>query len=184
MFLQSFHNALLEYKISDARDEIYQSQFLELSNCSEAYTRNKTDRHFTGSAFIVDPSCTLALLTHHKKLGRWLQLGGHCDGVKDPFFVAWKEAYEESGLSLITPLSTQIMDLDIHSIPKYGDIDAHQHFDVRYAFIADPNAQYIVSDESHDLKWVPLEEIEPLTTSFRMKVMVDKTKLMFEENQV
>jgi len=36
------------------------------------------------------------LLTLHAKLGRWLQLGGHCDDIRDPFFVAWKEAYEES----------------------------------------------------------------------------------------
>lgn len=63
--------------------------------CAE---RSLAGGHLTGSAWIVDTARRRALLTHHRKLGLWLQPGGHADGEPDLRAVAWREAREESGL--------------------------------------------------------------------------------------
>ena len=73
--------------------------------------------HLTGSAWIVSVDRRKALLLHHRKLGRWIQPGGHADGELDLFGVALKEAREESGLSQIRSISREIFDIDIHEIP-------------------------------------------------------------------
>ena len=83
----------------------------------QAFGRNPETGHVTGSAFVLSPDRSSVLLTHHKKLNRWFQLGGHCDGIADVPFVALKEAYEESGLVRIRPLSDRVFDVDIHEIP-------------------------------------------------------------------
>jgi len=54
--------------------------------------------HVTGSAWIVSPDRSQTLLTLHRKLGKWLQLGGHADGDPNLLAVAMREAVEESGL--------------------------------------------------------------------------------------
>jgi len=72
--------------------------------------------HITGSAWLVDAEGNDVLLTHHRKLDLWVQLGGHSGGDPDTPAVAHREAEEESGLD-VEPLSPQIFDLDIHTIP-------------------------------------------------------------------
>lgn len=116
------------------------------------------------------------LLTLHGKLGTWLQLGGHCDGIRDPFFVAWKEAYEESGLSLIRPVSKRILDIEIHVIPEYRGVPEHLHYDVRYLFLADKNEPLHISDESADLAWVPLDRLEEYNSEPGFMVLRDKIR--------
>lgn len=93
-------------------------------------------------------------------MDKWLQLGGHCDGLRDPFFVAWKEAYEESGLGYVRPLSRDIADLGVHGIAEHKGVPAHDHYDVRYLFEADSAEPLRISDESNDLRWVPLAALE------------------------
>src|SRR5215510_11521790 len=83
-------------------------------NCFE---RSLQIGHVTGSAWIVDLDRTHALLTHHRKLNKWLQLGGHADGDPDILRVALREAREESNLDAIRPVSENIFDVDIHVIP-------------------------------------------------------------------
>lgn len=67
--------------------------------------------HVTGSAWLVDPDRSAVLLTHHRKLNIWVQLGGHSDGDPDTLAVAQREAEEESGLQvslLILTFTTSI----------------------------------------------------------------------------
>lgn len=119
--------------------------------------------HVTGSAWIVAPERDSVLLTHHRKLDLWIQLGGHADGNPDPLDVALREGLEESGLPSLTPLDEGLpFDLDIHVIPARKSEPEHEHFDVRYAFLA-PHRDYVVSDESHDLAWVPIEDLSSYT---------------------
>ncbi|NKX72507.1 NUDIX hydrolase, partial [Rhodobacteraceae bacterium R_SAG1] len=84
----------------------------------KAFERDPATSHVTGSAFVLSADRVSVLLTHHRKLDRWFQLGGHCDGLADAHFTAWKEAYEESGLRRIRPLSDRVIDVDIHAIPQ------------------------------------------------------------------
>ena len=125
---------------------------------SAPFTRERLAGHFTGSAWLVDRSGARVLLTHHRKLGRWLQLGGHADGDTDLANVALKEAEEESGLGSLT-LEPGIFDLDRHWIPARGDVPAHWHYDVRYVVRAGADEAFTVSEESLDLAWRDIVEL-------------------------
>ena len=117
--------------------------------------------HITGSAWIVDRTGERVLLTHHRKLGRWLQPGGHSDGDPDTLAVALREAREESGL-MVRALDQSIFDLDVHPIPTRGREPAHHHFDVRFLVRAEHD-RFTVSEESHALAWVPADGLGALT---------------------
>ena len=117
--------------------------------------------HITGSAWLVDAAGKRVLLTHHRKLGRWLQLGGHSDGDPDPLAVALREAREESGLA-VRALDEAIFDLDVHLIPTRGPEPAHLHFDVRFLVVAEHD-RFRKNDESHALEWVPVTGVHALT---------------------
>ena len=86
---------------------------------ADCFERSLRIGHVTGSAWILDGERTHALLTHHRKLNKWLQLGGHADGDPDMLRVAMREAREESSLAVIQALSEQIFDVDIHIIPVF-----------------------------------------------------------------
>ena len=99
------------------------------------FERDCWSGHVTGSAWLVDPAGESVLLTHHRKLGIWVQLGGHSDGEPDTLAVAVKEAEEESGMS-VEVLDERIFDIDIHEIPARKTDPAHYHFDVRFVLQA------------------------------------------------
>jgi len=124
----------------------------------DAHLRTRLEGHLTASALVVNHERTHALLTHHKKLGRWLQLGGHCDGDANLVRVAVREAIEESGIQDLT-IDPRVIDIDIHSIPERGAEPRHLHLDVRFIVTAPRGAQEIKSDESHALAWVAPSEL-------------------------
>jgi 8-oxo-dGTP pyrophosphatase MutT (NUDIX family) len=101
------------------------------------------------------------LLTHHRKLGRWLQPGGHSDGDPDIAQVALREAREESGIAALTLATVdgqaQPLDLDAHEIPARGDEPAHIHYDVRFLVVAPQDAIITASAESLALRWFPAD---------------------------
>lgn len=114
--------------------------------------------HLTGSAWLVDREGQRVLLTHHRKLGRWLQLGGHADGDPDLAAVALREAREESGLSDLV-VEPDMFDLDRHWIPERGVEVGHWHYDVRFVVRATAGEGFVVSAESHALAWRPVREV-------------------------
>lgn len=114
--------------------------------------------HFTGSALVLSHDGRRTLLTHHRKLGLWLQPGGHADGDTDLRRVALRESCEETGLAGLH-IAPDILDLDRHWIPARGDEPGHWHFDVRFLVHATGSEDYIVSGESHALAWWPLVEV-------------------------
>jgi 8-oxo-dGTP pyrophosphatase MutT (NUDIX family) len=119
----------------------------------DPFARARLAGHFTASAWLVDGDGARVLLTHHRKLGRWLQLGGHADGDSDLARVALKEAEEESGLHGLV-LAPGIFDLDRHWIPQHRDVPPHWHYDVRFVVRARGDEEaFVVSDESHALAW-------------------------------
>jgi len=122
---------------------------LEHADCFE---RTCIPGHFTGSAWLVDGRGRRVLLTHHRKLERWLQLGGHADGDGDLARVALREAGEESGLADLV-VEPEIFDLDRHVIPARGGEPEHWHYDVRFVVRATGEEAFVVGDESHALAW-------------------------------
>ncbi|MEZ5544619.1 MAG: NUDIX hydrolase [Lysobacteraceae bacterium] len=135
------------------------AHFLSLLEGDEnPFLRENLVGHFTGSAWLVNGSGTHVLLTHHRKLNRWLQLGGHADGDTLLSRVALREAEEESGLSGLQ-LVPGIFDLDCHLIPARHAEPAHFHFDVRYVVRTSGNEAFAASEESHALAWRDIREI-------------------------
>lgn len=124
----------------------------------DPFARTRLDGHFTGSAWLVDGSGRRVLLTHHRKLGRWLQLGGHADGDVDLARVALREAEEESGLRGLV-VEPELFDLDRHWIPARGDVPAHWHYDARFVVRATGDEVFVVSEESLALAWRRVDEL-------------------------
>jgi 8-oxo-dGTP pyrophosphatase MutT (NUDIX family) len=143
---------------------------------ADCFERSLLVGHVTGSAWVLDEAREYALLTHHAKLDKWLQPGGHCDGEADVSRVAMREVQEEAGLDGIRPLlDGAIFDVDAHDIPARGNEPAHVHYDIRYAFEADRSAPLRISAESKDLRWVALDRIAELNTDESVLRMVRKT---------
>jgi len=146
-------NLLENYKAFDALEHKTQIQCLSFVRAHEdCFLRSNLAGHITSSCWLLSPDHEQVLLTHHKKIGRWLQLGGHTDGDPDVLRVALKEAEEESGIKNIRALSPDIFDLDVHLIAEYKNIPAHYHYDIRFA-LESPSTDFMVSDESHALAW-------------------------------
>lgn len=130
-----------------------------LDDAQDPFVRARLDGHFTGSAWLVSADGARTLLTHHRKLQRWLQLGGHADGDRDLAQVALKEAEEESGLPGLTLEDAAPFDLDRHWIPARGEVPGHWHYDARYVVRAGGEEAFVVSEESLALAWRPIAEL-------------------------
>jgi ADP-ribose pyrophosphatase YjhB (NUDIX family) len=139
------------------------------------FDRRLSIGHVTASAWVVDRSGAEALLTHHRKLNLWVQLGGHIEDDADLLRAAWREAREESGVQAVAPVSDQIFDVDVHDIPERPGEPAHVHYDIRFLFTADRQAPLIVSRESKTLAWMPLDRIPELTQEESILRMIRKT---------
>lgn len=169
-------NKLRDYQPYDQHErDMYETLVRFVETESECFDRGLQIGHITGSAWIIDHSRTRALLTHHFKLDRWLQLGGHADGDTDILRVAMREAYEESGIENISPLSEGIFDVDVHPIPARGMEPRHLHYDVRFLLEADANAPLVISSESKDLAWISLTDIAQITTERSITRMAAKS---------
>ncbi len=140
----------------------------------DCFKRELLIGHVTGSAWIVNDARTHVLMTHHWKLNRWFQPGGHCDGEPDVLKVALKEANEETGLKNLNVVDGQVYDVDIHQIPERKGIPAHYHYDIRFLIEGDMNEQLIITEESNDLAWVSLEKIAEHNDSESIMRMVRK----------
>ncbi|MEX0289393.1 MAG: NUDIX hydrolase [Flavobacteriaceae bacterium] len=145
-----------------------------VSDNDNCFQRSLQEGHVTGSAWVVDSTGEKVLLTHHRKLDRWLQMGGHADGESDVLSVALREVEEESGLAKVAPISTEIFDVDIHLIPERGHEAEHLHYDIRFALVNIGDEAYTVSEESHDLKWINISNVSDYTNEESMLRMVRK----------
>ncbi|MBN8575464.1 MAG: NUDIX hydrolase [Cytophagales bacterium] len=165
------------YTSSYAEEESFKQDFLNLLAASGCFERTHLPGHITGSAWIVDPLRKAVLLVHHAKLNKWLQPGGHADGDENIRRVALREAEEETGLHDFKVVTELPFDVDIHLIPERKDFPAHYHYDVRFLIEVSQQQQLIVSEESHDVKWIPLAELEAYTTEQSVLRMKAKTTL-------
>jgi len=176
--------ALKAYSSPFKEEIAFQEDFLQLLQAERCYHRDHLPGHITGSSWIVDETFAQVVLLHHGKLNKWLQPGGHADGDENIFRVALREAEEETGLKNLTAVKSGIFDLDIHPIPEHKGFPEHLHFDVRFIFVAPEYQALQCSDESHELKWIALHEVEGLTDyNTSISRMVQKTLPLARSNQ-
>ncbi|MFI6459430.1 NUDIX hydrolase [Streptomyces sp. NPDC050528] len=110
--------------------------------------------HITASALVIDPEQGRVLLTLHRKLRMWLQMGGHCERSDITLAdAALREATEESGIPSLSLLQKTPVRLDRHHTP------CAWHLDVQYAAVAPRGAVEAISDESLDLRWFAYDEV-------------------------
>jgi 8-oxo-dGTP pyrophosphatase MutT (NUDIX family) len=150
------HDAVLVLKGYEDQSELCQAYLDHLEAHPDGIWKACHAGHITASALVIDPERDRVLLTLHRKLGRWLQMGGHCepeDGTLEA--AALREAVEESGIAGLTLLPGGPVRLDRHPIPP----PCHRHLDVQYAVSAPSGAVQEISDESLDLRWFAYEEV-------------------------
>ena len=110
-------------------------------------SREQPDAHFTASALVVDPSRSRTFLIRHRKLGRWLQPGGHVESEDETLLdAALREAREETGFA-VRPAREEPLDVDVHEFPARDGRPAHLHLDVRFLLVADGTSMTAPAEE-------------------------------------
>ncbi len=139
---------------------------------TDALHRTCLDGHLTAAGVLLDHARERVLLTHHRKLGRWLQLGGHCDGDANLAAAALREATEESGIDGLT-IDPRPIDVDVHVIPARKHEPEHLHLDTRFLVVAPPGAVEAISDESLALGWFGPDELEGIELDASVRRLFD-----------
>ena len=166
---------LNEYRNTYPQESATVQRYIEfVERYPDCFERTQQAGHVTGSAWLVNLTGTHVLLTHHKKLNKWLQLGGHADGHTNALEVALKEAREESGIENITAISPKLFDIDIHEIPARKSEPAHFHYDARFALQVNGTNKFTVSTESHALEWIQISQLAKRTDEISMLRMAEK----------
>ncbi|GAA3132743.1 NUDIX hydrolase [Streptomyces rectiviolaceus] len=148
------------------QEELREAYLDHLSGHADGMWKSCADGHITASAMVVDPERGRVLLTLHKKLRMWLQMGGHCE-PQDPTLAAaaLREGTEESGITGLTLLPGGPVRLDRHKTP------CAWHLDVQYAALAPSGAIEAISDESLDLRWFAYDEVAGVADDSVVRLM-------------
>ncbi|MFG3047905.1 NUDIX hydrolase [Streptomyces sp. NPDC048241] len=151
-----YDDAVLVLKGYEDQPELRDAYLAHLAAQPDGMWKSCHAGHLTASALVIDPKHDRVLLTLHKKLRMWLQMGGHCEpGDISVAGAALREATEESGIAGLTLLPGGPVRLDRHPIPA----PCHWHYDVQYAVLAPRGAEHAISDESLDLRWFGYDEV-------------------------
>ncbi|GAA0390671.1 NUDIX hydrolase [Streptomyces luteireticuli] len=158
----------------DAGQETLRLAYLEhLRSRPDGMWKACREGHVTASALVVDPSAGRVLLTLHRKLEMWLQMGGHCEPEDATLAAAaLREAREESGIAEgLTLLPGGPVRLDRHHTP------CAWHLDVQYAAVAPAGSEAAISDESLDLRWFGYDEVASVADASVVR-LVDRVRAL------
>jgi 8-oxo-dGTP pyrophosphatase MutT (NUDIX family) len=112
--------------------------------------------HVTASGIVVGRRGTV--LHRHKRLGIWMQAGGHIDAGEGPEDAALREATEELGLAVAHPTAGPLLlHVDVHEAAL-----GHMHLDLRYLLLGADTDPMPPPGESPDARWCSWEEAEQM----------------------
>lgn len=121
-----------------------------------ALRREGRPSHLTASGVVLDASRSSVLLVLHNKTGLWLQPGGHVEnGDSSLAAAALRESVEETGVPDLALVHAAPVHLDQHPAP----CGAEHHLDVQFLLTARDGAAPVVSEESLDVAWFPLDAL-------------------------
>lgn len=131
----------------DQRHAASQQQFLRaLDTLPDPLNQHADPTHVTASAIVVGPRGTV--LHRHKRLGLWLQPGGHIDAGETPAQAVLREVREETGLLVSHPPDgPALFHVDVHPASE------HVHLDLRFVVSGDDRDPVPGADESPDARW-------------------------------
>ncbi len=172
-------SSLKNYKTQHEKENHDRLKIIDLINNygEECLYRNFFNPgHITASALVMNATYDKVLMNHHKSLKKWLCFGGHVDGKNDILAAALREAQEESGLKNLMPIDGQIVDIDIHEIPANTSKrePVHFHHDISYFLRNDGDEEFLISDESVELRWCTFDEAYHLSGGNNMHRLLDK----------
>lgn len=142
-------------------------------------TRDNQMAHFTASGWIVNATRDKVLMAYHNIYKSWTWTGGHADGEADLLAVACREACEETGLTCVKPLSSDIFSLETLCVTghrKHGIYVApHLHLNLTYLLCADEFAPiFCKPDENAAVRWYPLAEAVAVCSEAYMQIIFNK----------
>lgn len=141
-----------------AQDTLRHAVLAFLAARPDGCLRECVPGHVTASALLIDHTGTRAALTLHPRIGRWVQLGGHCEpGDADIVAAALREATEESGIEGLT-VDPALAALHVHPVTCSLGVPT-RHLDMQFIAHAPAGAELARSDESLDLRWWPLDAL-------------------------
>ncbi len=151
--------ALTEWPAPDeAADALRQAVLGFVLARDDACQRACEPGHITASVAVLDHSGRHVLLTLHPRLGRWVQLGGHCEPEDaDIVAAALREGIEEAGSSDLV-LGPELVAVHVHALTGSLGLPT-RHLDLQFVARAPVGAQIAVSDESLDLRWWPVDAL-------------------------
>ena len=145
------------------------------------------EKHFTASCWITSiGKPKKILLIHHKKLGRWMQPGGHIEKFENPVDAAIREVKEETGLDIsFLADGIQIIDdegiflttpdfLMEQTIPAHGKQPFHYHLDINYVVsVPEQKIKHSIK-ESHSIGWFTKKEALKLNIHEDTRIIIKK----------
>jgi 8-oxo-dGTP pyrophosphatase MutT (NUDIX family) len=156
---QSAISVLSDWQAPDsAQDSLRHAMLAFVHGRTDACRRECVPGHITASALVLDHSGSRVLLTLHPRLGRWVQLGGHCDDDDvDIVAAALREASEESGIAGLR-IAPELAAVHVHPVVCSLGVPT-RHLDLQFVAHAPADAQIAISDESDDLQWWPADAL-------------------------
>lgn len=163
------------------QERLRQLFLAQLMASDDAVYRHLHPDHLTASTVVFRDDLTHVLLTLHRKLGRWLQTGGHCEPEDTHLSsAALREAREESGIDELVIDEVPVL-LSRHEVPCGPQRPAH-HLDVQYATTARSDAAAVLSEESLDLRWFAIDAL-PNGTDSSVRDLVSAGVSRLRENR-
>jgi 8-oxo-dGTP pyrophosphatase MutT (NUDIX family) len=149
------------YNEQEERDKEMLLQYL--SSGESIFCRESLGAHMSASAWVVNQSHDKVLMAYHNIYDSWAWTGGHADGEMDLLKVAVREAMEETGITLVRPVTEDIFSLEVLTVDGHEKrgayVSSHLHLNVTYLLEADDReALHKKADENSAVGWFGLEE--------------------------